>query len=691
MVARPGPYQFSCNSGELAPELAGNTGLKQYYAGLATALNIEPVPQGGFDLAPRSRYHASLPRTLDAAGRPAIKLLSFSVSRSESYVVALTPGQIDIFKAGVHCATLAAPYAVADIARVKFVQRVETMFLFHASYPTQRLLRHGNDATWTLGDAPFTNIPLVDYGGAYTDTIEQWDVYIQWTSGSSTTGVQFLLSVDGEETYPLLLASGTLEADMVAALEALPNVDPGIAVTLVGSNPQAVAYEVDFSGGTNSGANFSLTGRMIANNNFSLQTWRHQRGVKGGEAVFSPARGYAACGRFYQDRLVLGGFAAKTSAFGLSRTGEYFDLNIKIQNAAGGLLLNLDTDGDEGIVEIAQDKHLVLFTSEADYYVSDRAISAIAPPNSVRSGKFGCSYRVPVVEQESGLLYVNRNESMVMAATFDAVSESYVSSPISLLASHIVSGLGDAALQKSNVATNADRYFLVRDDGLMVTGLLIRNQDVIAFVRWQTEGQVRAVAVDGAGLVHIAVERLVGGVSQLFLETLEEGLLLDGAVDFAFANPATALTGLTMHEGAIVWAIADGYVEGPFTVAGGAVTLPNASRQITIGRWTAPIAKTLPLVRDVAPHTVLKRPARVHTVRLDLLNTTSLAIGANGRPAKDVPLYRAGQATDQPLASYSGERAVTGLKGFTQEGQVVITQVRPGALQVRDITTEART
>jgi hypothetical protein len=50
MVARPGTYQASNNAGELAPEEHGRTDLKQFYAGLATALNIEPVPQGGSKL-----------------------------------------------------------------------------------------------------------------------------------------------------------------------------------------------------------------------------------------------------------------------------------------------------------------------------------------------------------------------------------------------------------------------------------------------------------------------------------------------------------------------------------------------------------------------------------------------------------------------------------------------------------------
>jgi hypothetical protein len=56
MVARPGVYQASNNAGELSPEEHGRTDLKQFYAGMATMLNVEPVPQGGSRLTMRTRH-----------------------------------------------------------------------------------------------------------------------------------------------------------------------------------------------------------------------------------------------------------------------------------------------------------------------------------------------------------------------------------------------------------------------------------------------------------------------------------------------------------------------------------------------------------------------------------------------------------------------------------------------------------
>jgi len=304
---------------------------------------------------------------------------------------------------------------------------------------------------------------------------------------------------------------------------------------------------------------------------------------------------------------------------------------------------------------------------------------------------------VPIIESEDALLYFtpdrqtgDRHGILLYAMSYDDVNQAYVSTPLSLLASHIVRDVIDAALQKTSTATDANRLWAVRADGTMTEGVMIRNQDVTAFVRWTTAGLVKAVCVDGKGRAHVVVERTTDGAQELYLERMEEGLIFDGTVEQTYDVPTATIENLDMHEGAEVWARADGYVTGPFTVAGATITLPFTASSVQVGRWTAPVCKLLPLPSDVAERTVLRRPKRVHTVRLDLIDTTSVAVGANGEAADDVALYFAGQPTDAPPPPFTGMMEVSGLVGFSDEGIVEITQVRPGALQWRAVTVEAR-
>lgn len=815
MVARPGTYQASNNAGELAPEEHGRTDLKQFYAGLATALNIEPVPQGGSKLSMRTRHLGRVRRptaTVALAGStlpagsysaPAVlatatfaaqpvsavilrswkasqalgailqveyldlisglyanfaepfnmgisnfthtvarapgqsvtttsvrlrmgnppsattftaaaielrtetaemasaRLRPFTFSLDQTYVAILTGGLVDFYRDGAWVGASVTGIAADQLATADTPQRLDTMLLFHRDAASLRIFRDGADNQWRLSEIPFENVPLVDLGGTYTNQVaDKWSLYLRFPGGSSDysggKNIAFNLTVNGETTSTITTAAPPvwtdIAAEIKARIEATASVDPGITVTDAVSGANAHEFIITFVGGNNLGRVNTLAAQVVNTAEAAATVAHTQTGDPGGEPLISPSRGYAACATFYQDRLVTGGFNAKRSAWLASVTGEYFDLNTKLQAPSGALLANLDTDGAEQLQHIVRDIFLLFFTSDAEYFISDRTIDRTKPPNIVNSSRYGSAPDLPVVTNEGEVVWASRDKSVLYAASYDEVSTKYAATPISLLASHIVNGMVDMALQRPAGVTNAGRLWMPRADGSVTLGIMLRNQDVTAFVRWQTPGAVRACCVDGRNVPHMLVERMVAGQPELHLERLEEGLIFDAVVEQNFDPPTAAVTDLSMHRGAEVWADADGYVVGPFMVdAAGAIALPFAASNVKVGRWMAPVAKTLPLPSEIAERTVLRRPKRVHTVRLDLIDTTSVAIGANGLPARNVALARVGDPGDAPQAPVNRQIVATGLKGFSDTGQVVITQVRPGRLAWRGITIEART
>lgn len=821
MVAQPGIYQASCNSGELMPELHGRTDIKQYYAGLSYGLNVEPVPQAGGRLSPRSRHRGRIRHMLDAiangstsyetdpvsvagqiarvdfsAGATAISALrldgfgatlaldaiiqaqalvggnwtdfgdafgidgtaidarsrmvalapgdavtatamrliltddpasavtftigglvglsetttlspfiirTFDFSLTQTYAAVFTDGHCDFWRNGAWVGAIATGVDGAKLSTLDAVQRFDTMLLYHPQLKSQRLFRAGADNQWVRDDEPVGNIPQVDLGGTYDNAVtDEWKVYINYpTSGTYGNGAGLLVSikVDEEETAGIDTGAPNwtqFASDMQAAINALPSIGGGATVSETHSTGLTV-LTIAF-GGDNDGQSFELTAQVVNTGTAAATVAHTQIGVPGGEPLISASRGYPACGAFYQQRLNRAGFYSKKSAFLCSVSGEYFDLNIDVKASTGAILQDIDTDGAEEIQKMARARHLLIFTSAGEYFISDRVFDRTQPLNVVNSSRNGSAQGVPIIESEDAILYFtpdrssdNRSGVLLYSMTYDDVNQAYVSEPLSLLAAHIVRDVVDAALQKSSNDTSANRLWAVRSDGTMTEGAMIRNQDVTAFTRWQTAGAVGAVCVDGRGMPYIGVTRETAGEDETYLETLEEGLIFDATIEQTFDAPTMNVGNLDVHEGAEVWARADGYVVGPFTVDGGAIALPFEASTVEVGRWTAPSAKLLPLPRDIAQRTVLKRPARVHTVKVDVLDTTSIAVGANDRPARDCPLYRAGDAVDAPLAPYSGRVDVTGIKGFSKEGIVEITQVKPGALQWRGITVEART
>jgi hypothetical protein len=820
MVARPGTYQASNNAGELAPQEYGRTDIKQFGAGLATALNIEPVPQGGSQLSMRTRHLARARRllltqpvsgsalpagsytvagtlaqisltaisavcrvllpawsasqplgailqveylvagtwfpfgsafgigvdaaditvalppgqsatsadfrlsmvspplsatsftggALQAASETAVvaeaRIRPFTFSLTQTYVAVLMDNHADFYRDGVWVGASVTGVLAAQLDVIDWVQRLDTALLFHAGAVSSRILRNGSDSSWLRSDIPFENIPQVDLGGNYSNQVtDVWGLYVRFPidgpSNPHFNGRSLLISINVNGEDVVVPTPGTdpdwaaIATAIAAAIEGTTAAGPGIAVAANSSPSGSQGFTITFSGAQNLGAVFSLSAQVVNALDAAATVTHLQVGKPGGEALISTGRGHAGCGGFYQDRLVTGGFLSKRSAFLASVTGEYFDINVKIVGPNGAILANIDTDGAEQLQRIVRDKYLLLFTSDAEYFIADRTLDRTKPPTIANSSRYGSAADLPVLANESEVLWASRNKSVLYAAHFDEVAASYVPEPISLLAPHIVNAMTDMALQRPAGVGNAARLWMARADGSVTLGILLRGQQVQAFVRWQTPGPVRSVCVDGKNVPHMLVERSVGGLPELHLERAEDprlsGLIFDDTVEQNFEPAQTVIGGLAMHDGAEVWAAADGYVLGPFTVAAGAITLDAPAHNVKVGRWTPPRAVPLPLPSEIKEGIVLKRPKRVHTVRIDLVETTSIAIGANGLAARDQALARAGDPIDAPQAAVSRELVATGLKGFAPYGQIEITQVRPGQLAWSGFTREART
>lgn len=624
-----------------------------------------------------------------------VQYVPFTVRFDRAYMCLVSSsGLADVYKDGVWVGAAWHGLTVDLAIEAVPVQRLETLLLFHDDHPTIRITST-SDAEWLDALAPFQDVPRVDLGGDYAKVDEVWQIAIRWPTSEDPTGYALTVAVDGEETPVMYVQSGpnwsALCAEIRARVEALATVASNIVVSDEAGAPGLRLINITFSGAGNSGSQFAVSARIVNNASGGAAAIRAVKGDAGGEALWSPDRGYATAGIFYQDRLVQGGFRSKMGGMLASPTGDYFSGNIENQAASGAILINLDTDGAERIQRFARSRHLVIFTSDAEYYVSDRVLQRTQVPTIVESSRNGSAATVPICSTETSLLYLSRARSLIYSAAYDDVAQAYVSTPLTLLAKHLIKTIRAAALQRADDKNDAARYFLVRDDGLMLAGLIIQSQEVTAFVRWQTDGFVRRVAVDGANRVYLSVERIVAGVPRRRVEWLEPGLLVDGAVTKTFSSPQTVVSGLGMHEGATVWAIADGWTLGPFTVADGAIALPNAVSTVTVGRWTPPLVRTLPLPRDIGNRVVLERPCRVHTVKLRVKDTTSIAIGANGETPEDVPLYSAGMPTDAPQVPVSGWLDCEGLEGWSDDGLVTLTQMRPGLMHVVAVNIQAKT
>ena len=158
--------QTNFSVGELDPLLRSRVDLKQYYNALQTATNVLIQPQGGVKRRDGLKYIAELPSS--ASPEDGVRLIPFEYSIDDSYMFAVTHQKIFIFKnktlqtninsSGNNYLAVSA-ITSAMLSKLKYTQLADTMIFTHNDLQPLKIVRGGDDSTWTTSNISFTNIP----------------------------------------------------------------------------------------------------------------------------------------------------------------------------------------------------------------------------------------------------------------------------------------------------------------------------------------------------------------------------------------------------------------------------------------------------------------------------------------------------------------------------------------------------
>jgi hypothetical protein len=407
-------------------------------------------------------------------------------------------------------------------------------------------------------------------------------------------------------------------------------------------------------------------------------------GDTAGEALVSNGQGWFSGMELFQDRACYFAPPARPAAISMSQTGEYFNLDITAQSDNGARLEALRTTTSEEILHLLESTFLCVYTDQSEWFATNRVISRNEPVNFKQVSRNGTREGVRPIEMESRIWYVSQDGGIMFSMAYDDVSTSYNSRPESLLASHLVKDIKRMALQRKTGENNANRLWLVRNDGRLICAIVIETQEITAYSEWVPAdgGLVKEVAVDGNEAVWACIERNGTTTIERMLE--QETTCLQAYRDVV-PDPAGQLPPMPVFDGKTVWVQEDGHYFGPYLVQGGIVTTDAFSGPVRVGLWIAPEFESMPYLDVLKNEDVVFRPGRVHSILAHVLNTQSLALGANGRPPKEVSLLGHDSNLDDPTP-YSGPVRLHGLLGIAVGPTVTITQARPGMLRVQDFT-----
>lgn len=622
------------------------------------------------------------------------------------YFFSLQAGFLDIYEDDQFVAGIALPEVTpAILPEVNFYAENATIGLFARDLETPRVRRDGASAKWIRDKWPYDGLPKVDLGGVYAKTDDVWVVNVKWTGNPF---IRLQLTVNGETTpsipyvdalnVPVVVGGADLTATAAmikAELESLPSLGPTVSVAI--TLPGGASHDITITfGGALSGDEYQVSS-IVPNTADAAALAAHiEIGKTEFEPLISAARGWPGSTALIQDRLAYGDFKAVPPALGWSAVAEYFNLNIEASGDGAARLDKLRGGQiSERVLHVLETIYPLIFTSRAVYFAANRVIKKGEPLNFAVTSQDGAVPNCDPALLESSVYYIGVNPKsippsghQVLSLAYNEIETRFDAVPQHIFASHLVQGVARLKGQRSNDKADASRLWMLREDGRVVAASVIQSQEVLGFYEWVLahQGAAREIHVDAGNDVRIAVERS-GGMRH---ERLDRATTLQATIARK-ADLAGQVRGLGLHEGREVWAKAEGYYLGPFTVVAGAINLGDAYvGDIQVGLFQPPLFESMPRYLITRNDEIVKRPGRIHGVQCEAIASESLAIGANGGKPENVPLSEIGDPEDEATPAKSGKFGREGILGMAAGTTYVVTQLRPGELHVRDIVIGER-
>ena len=270
-----------------------------------------------------------------------------------------------------------------------------------------------------------------------------------------------------------------------------------------------------------------------------------------GELVHAMTGDYPAkCGAF-QQRTLLGRFPFNVQAVYAGRVGYPENFTRSFPSADDdSILFQLKGQEISGVRHFADIGDLVVLADSGEWIVrgsgADGALTPSPKPVPKQYGANGASSDVPPVVVGSRCVYVQERGSIVRSLGFDAVAggrEGFIDEDLTAFAEHLFEGRTIVSMDFQKTPHSA--IWCVFDDGEMVSITYIKEQEILACARHDTDGEFEQVCCVPEGnehAVYYIVKREIDGAEVRYLERMADRTYTD-ANDAIFCDSALSYDG----------------------------------------------------------------------------------------------------------------------------------------------------
>lgn len=622
-------------SGQVSPQLLGRGDLKVFANGAADLQNVIIYPTGGVSRRKGLRYVASVPENS--------RLIPFEFNTEQIYLICLSPGKLRVFKNDVCISTLDAPWNAAQIKTLKWTQSADTLLIVHPDVAPRKISRNDKEV-WTIGEWQYYSKDgrvYCPYNNFYQNEKNLW-------SSAGYGGTHLTMTTN----------NALFTEDWV-----------GIRIRWNGGEGKVTKYvdpthiEVDFDE------------KAKPTKTDASKDWE--------EMTFSKLRGYPRSVTFHQDRMVIGGSRSLPNHLWLSKSSDLFNFDIGTGKDDEAIDFSILSDQVNAIVNVVSTRHLVVFTTGAEWMVSGEPLT----PASIqlrRQTNVGCYNSCTLQPQnvDGATLFVSRSGSQLREFLYTDVEQAYQAKDLTLLSSEIIREPLDMDYNQSQSV-----LYLVRGDGTCACLTTYRTEDVTAWSILKTEGLFKGIAVIG-DLVYFLIKRGL----DITIEVMDSSFYVDCGEKQTSATAKKVWTGLTHLDGQKVSVVADGFDKGSFLINNSTLTLNEEVKEIVIGLPYEHVIEPLPFVVEAAlPY--FPKAYRLIYGTFRLLESATMIIDL-GSGYYEVPLRKVNNNVyyDAPAATYTGDVELRALGWIREMNRPMwkIKSARPCPFTLLGVVVEAK-
>jgi hypothetical protein len=411
---------------------------------------------------------------------------------------------------------------------------------------------------------------------------------------------------------------------------------------------------------------------------------------------FSGTTGYPRAVKLFQERVAYGGTPAQPKTVWASRTGDFDNFATSIPLVADDALTF--TLPDQGRINWLADNGQELMIGMSN---AVRPFGAANKDEGLSASNFQVGKPVrpgggamPPVAAGGVHLYVERVARALRELVYDFNVNGYVAPDITVLSEHI---LAAGVRCMAYAAEPNAMIWLALEDGTLASLTYERDQGMVSITPHSIAGGIvewlTVLQAEDRDQVWMVVRRQLPNGSYIrTIETMaadfegermdrEDAIYLDGAVTAS----GGVFSGLTHLEGMSVLAYADGVTLGPYTVTGGALTVPGGYGTVTVGLdySDASVGETLRILSGSGDGSGLGRKRRISRIIVDLFETGALRVKASADDYEEMVLRDASEPMDGPVPLFTGAKHGRPDDKWAGEGVIRFKPVGPQPCTIR--------